>query len=254
MNRPRVIIYAIASLDGRLTLAPDVLLLFESERWNAAAGPCEETEKQLEMLKSTHQPQAILEGSGSFVSRNESSVPFPPFDGDPTPLYEDFLPEDIPRNPAFTGWFTVVNSRGRIRWAIKEDKGLYLLNLVSRTTPPPYLAYLRGEHIPYIVAGEERVDLCKALEKLKSNLGVTCVLSTAGGMLNGALIRAGLVDEINVEFFPAVIGGFKTPKLFDSPELHSDELPVRLSLISATVLANGHVWLRYNVLRNEMKE
>ena len=52
-----------------------------------------------------------------------------------------------------------------------------------------------------------------------------------------------------VEFFPAVIGGFETPSLFDSPELKPDEWPARLRLISAQVQPEGHVWLRYEVIR-----
>jgi riboflavin biosynthesis pyrimidine reductase len=67
--------------------------------------------------------------------------------------------------------------------------------------------------------------------------------------LNGALLRAGLVDEINVQFLPAIIGGFDTPSLFDAPELRDDEMPARLNLISAQIEAGGRVWLRYEVVR-----
>jgi hypothetical protein len=31
------------------------------------------------------------------------------------------------------------------------------------------------------------------------------------------------VDEIGIEFFPAIMGGFDTPALFDSPALKVDE-------------------------------
>jgi riboflavin biosynthesis pyrimidine reductase len=127
-------------------------------------------------------------------------------------------------------------------------KGWHLLLLVSHHTPPEYLAYLQREDIPYLVAGAERVDLGLAMEKLASQLGVTCVLSTAGGKLNGALLRAGLVDEIHIEFFPAVIGGSNTPSLFDSPALKPDEWPTRLRLICAEVQAEGRVSLRYEVI------
>jgi len=41
MNRPRVVTHTIASVDGRITLAPDVLLLYEDEdeRWRAVEWP-----------------------------------------------------------------------------------------------------------------------------------------------------------------------------------------------------------------------
>jgi riboflavin biosynthesis pyrimidine reductase len=130
-----------------------------------------------------------------------------------------------------------------------EHAGWHLLVLVGHHTPAAYLAYLQRESIPYLVAGDGPVDLRQSLEKMRKKLGVTCVLSTAGGRLNGALLRAGLVDEVNVEFLPAVIGGPETPSLFDSPLLKPDERPTRLELISVQKQAAGRVWLRYRVIQ-----
>jgi riboflavin biosynthesis pyrimidine reductase len=253
MNRPRVVVQSSASVDGRVTIAPDTLLLFGEERWNAVAGASD----LFEWLKFIHKPEATLEGSGSFIPDHAEPEPLPPFDGNPRPLYEDFLPDEIVHRPGHQGWFTAVDGRGRIRWLYKDGaawpggawEGWYALVLVAHHTPPAYLAYLRRENIPYLVAGEARVDLCAALEKMHSRLGVTCLLSTAGGKLNGALLRAGLVDEINVEFFPAIIGGPDTPSLFDAPALKADEWPSRLKLVSAQVRPEGRVWLRYQVVR-----
>jgi 2,5-diamino-6-(ribosylamino)-4(3H)-pyrimidinone 5'-phosphate reductase len=250
MSRPRVVVHAIASVDGRVTLAPDVLLLHGDERWEAVAGSTSDVAK---WLRFTHKPQAILEGSGSLVRDEDEPGPLPDFAGDPEALYEDFLPEAVVGRPGHWGWFTVVDSRGRVRWAYKEWpeeewEGWHLLVLVASQTPAKYLAYLQGESIPYVVAGEERVDLHLAMEKLGSQLGVTCVLSTAGGRLNGALLRSGLVDEINIELFPAVIGGTDTPALFDSAALEPDEWPTRLELLSAQVQAEGRLWLRYQIV------
>jgi len=159
------------------------------------------------------------------------------------------------RRPGHQGWFTVVDGRGRVRDWMKDGavfgeawQGWHLLVLVAGQTPAPYLAYLQRESIPYLVAGEDQVDLALALEKLKARLGVTSVLSTAGGRLNGALLRAGLVDEVNVELLPAIIGGRETPSLFDAPVLGPGELPARLRLLSAQVQANGRIWLRYQVV------
>lgn len=250
MNRPRVVVHAIASVDGRVTLAPDVLLLYGDDRWQAVAGSSDTVDK---WLKLTHKPQVILEGSGSLVRDNEDPEPLPPFAGDPKALHQDFLPDAVIGRAGHRGWFTVVDSRGRVRWAYKEWpeeewQGWHLLVLAAHHTPLEYLAYLQRENTPYLLAGEERVDLRLAMEKLGSQLGATSVLSTAGGRLNGALLRAGLVDEINIQFFPAVIGGSETPALFDAPALGPDEWPTRLKLLSAQVQANGRVWVRYQVV------
>jgi riboflavin biosynthesis pyrimidine reductase len=120
--------------------------------------------------------------------------------------------------------------------------------LVAGATPPEYLAYLRRERIPYLVAGQERVDLAGALGRMRDRLGVTCVVSLAGGGLNGALLRAGLIDEIQLLVLPAAIGGRGTPALFDGPELGAGETPTRLRLISCQAQSDGLVSLHYEVL------
>jgi riboflavin biosynthesis pyrimidine reductase len=174
-------------------------------------------------------------------------------------LYQDFLPADAVERPDHRGWFTVVDGRGRVRWGHQDGAdfgqewaGWYLLVLVGHHTPPEYLAYLQREGTPYLVAGEGQVDLAQALVKMKAQLSVQCVLSTAGGRLNGALLRAGLIDEVNVELLPALIGGRDTPSLYDSPALEPDEPLTQLKLISchtAVTQAGGRVWLRYAVVR-----
>jgi 2,5-diamino-6-(ribosylamino)-4(3H)-pyrimidinone 5'-phosphate reductase len=251
MNRPKVVLLNSASVDGRLAMSPDALLLFGDERWQAIEGG--KSFNVFEWLKSTHNIQATLEGSGSFIRRGEDPEPLPLVEGDSQQLYADFLPDVVLQREGHRGWFTAVDGRGRIRWMYKDEfpdevwRGWHLLVLTCGGTPAEYLAYLQREMIPYLVAGKERVDLRVALEKMRSRLGVTSVLSTAGGRLNGALLREGLVDEINIELLPAVIGGTETPSLFTSPDLEPGEWPVQLALISAQVQAGGQVWLRYEV-------
>jgi riboflavin biosynthesis pyrimidine reductase len=257
VTKPKVVVYADVSADGRLTLAPDVVLLFQDERWDAIAGPSD----VYEWLKFIHKPQALMEGSNSFIPSHWKPDPLPPVEGDPAKLYQDFLPESVVNRPGQRGWFTVVDSHGRVRWKYTgepgkeapDSEGQHLLVFVARRTPAEYLAYLQHENVPYLVAGQERVDLRKALEKLSSRLGVQCVLSTSPGKLGGALLRAGLVDEINLDLFPAAIGGTNTPTLFESPALKPNEWPSRLRLISIQAHSGGRVWLRYAVIRTPQR-
>jgi riboflavin biosynthesis pyrimidine reductase len=206
-----------------------------------------------ESIAARHHPQADMQGMGSFVKAGEELRALPPHECDPFPLYEDYLPDDIVHRPDHKTWLTVVDGRGRLRNGYKgeDNPGCYMLHLTSRAAPPEYLSFLRREEIPYIIAGEERVDLPQAMEKMKALLGVDCLLSTAGGKLNGALLRAGLVDELNLILRPEAIGGTDTPALFDSSDLGPDEWPTRFKLLSVQVRDDGQLWLRYQTVRDD---
>jgi hypothetical protein len=173
MDRPKVIFYGGASLDGKIAISPEKLLMFGDERWTSIEGSSQFD--VFEWLRLVHNPQANLEGSGSFIVEGDVPKPLPPFSGNPGELYEDYLPEKIRLRTGHRGWFTAVDGRGRIRWEYKEYpdplwQGWWPLVLVAYHTPPEYLAYLKREDIPYLVAGEVQVDLRLALEKMKSKL------------------------------------------------------------------------------------
>lgn len=248
LGHPRVVIYGEVSLDRRITLAPDVLLLFGDERWPGCGSP-----DQQERLLRLHEPQAMLEGSGSFLLKSVSPDPLPPVGGGKrTP--EDYVPDDIAVRSGLRGWFVVDDGQGRVRWHYTGEPGKeapgsedwHLLVLVARATPREYVVYLEREHVPYLVAGEGRVDLGLAFDKL-GDLGVRTLLVTSPGKLGGALLRVGLVDEIDLDILPAVIGGTTTPTLFEGPNLKADEWPQPLTLLSVETGPAGRVLLRYAV-------
>ena len=63
------------------------------------------------------------------------------------------------------------------------------------------------------------------------------------------MLRAGPVDEVDVDLLPALIGGCGTPALFDAPPLSPGETPVELDLMAAEMTARGRPRLRYPVRR-----
>jgi riboflavin biosynthesis pyrimidine reductase len=255
VDRPRVVVSVSTSVDGRVALRRDSLLMDEgaSAVWQAMCPPSAKSleDARTAQMESLYHPQAILEGSGSLVHDSAGPLTGLPAElEEPAEvLYTDFLPKEVVERPEHEKWFAVVDGRGRVRWSMKSVGGTDVLVLVAHATPVEYLAYLRRERIAYLVAGQDRVDLGAALRRMRERLGVTCVVSTAGGGLNGALLRAGLIDEIQLLIMPAAIGGLGTPALFDGPELADGEAPARLRLLSSRVEGDGLVWLRYEVVR-----
>ncbi|MEU5261983.1 RibD family protein [Amycolatopsis sp. NPDC021455] len=246
--RPRVIAHNSSSVDGRVTLSPGVLLMTD-ERWPVYSG------SGYADVKRRHDPQVILEGSGSFVTEDQPVAEFPPPTESEEALRRHYLPDHITAL-ASNGWLVVPDSRGRVRWAYKQFpgpdwEGWHLLVLVAATTPPAYLSFLRREGIPYLLVGDRRVDLEAALKELRDRLAVQTVVSTGGGHLNGALLRAGLLDEIEVEVVPIAVGGTTTPALFTATDLPPDASPTPVRLLGVERRSRDRVLLRYQVTEHE---
>lgn len=247
MRRLRVITCNLASVDGRLTIAPGVQLLGGDERWTRIAGDAD----PYAWVRELHAPDVLLEGSGSLVA--EDAPPVAHASGDVVDEeFDHHLPEDVTHVPG-RRWMAVVDGRGRVElqfteWPDPAWAGWHALVVTSRAVAPAHLAWLRERGIPYVVAGDGPVDLAVALQQLHDHLGVETLVCTGGGRLGGALLRAGLVDEVDIELLPAVIGGRGTPALFDAPPLGPGEQPVALRLLDEEVTDEGHVRLRYAVV------
>ena len=251
MERPRVVLSVGASVDGKVTLTRQQILMRQpsARLWVDMVPPDADPlhEDFLELVRQQYGCTATLEGSGSLAA-DDAEPPLPAFDGEPAQLYADFLPPEVTGQPSPPHmWFTAVDGRGRIRWTEKHP-GWSVLVLVCRTTPAAYLGYLRQHRICYLLSGHDRVDLAKALSTMATKLGIRCVLSTAGGGLNGALLRAGLIDELSLTLYPALVGGLGTPSVLDGPPLAIGECPTPLRLLSLHADTAGTVRFRYEVL------
>ncbi|NLT42924.1 MAG: hypothetical protein GXX93_09655 [Anaerolineae bacterium] len=88
------------------------------------------------------------------------------------------------------------------------------------------------------------MDLRAALEALAERFGVRLVHVDTGGSLGGALLNAGLVDEISLVVSPHLVGGETAPTRFRAVS----DGPRALELEHAESLDSGEVWSQYRLL------
>jgi 2,5-diamino-6-(ribosylamino)-4(3H)-pyrimidinone 5'-phosphate reductase len=232
----RLVTFNLASIDGRIAVSPSTPSWLDP-RWK----PVERFEP-VDVL-TLHGTRVSLEGSNSFTGRDDPPAVFD--NADTGVRAGDFLPAQLRTHSG--RWVVVIDSRARVRWTHFEEDETKLAVLLSRTTPAAYRLFLREHDVPYFEAGEDGVDLARAVHRLGEAFRTDCIISDGGGVLNGALLRAGLVDEIDIQFLPAVVGRTEAPAIFESYDLGTSGSIRDLQLISAERRPDGSVFIRYAV-------
>jgi 2,5-diamino-6-(ribosylamino)-4(3H)-pyrimidinone 5'-phosphate reductase len=233
----RLVTFNVASIDGRIAISRSTPSGLDV-RWK----PLDRFET-VDVL-SLHGALVTLEGSNSFTGRDAAGALFEDHPEAQVPG-GDFLPASLRAHPG--PWFVVIDSRARIRWTTAEMDDTKLAVLISRTTPGAYRRFLRERDVPYLEVGEDHVDLGRALHRLGEVFGVDCVVSNAGGVLNGVLLRSGLVDEIDIQFLPVVVGSAGAPAIFEGYDLGALGGIRDLGLISAETRPDASIFVRYAV-------
>lgn len=98
------------------------------------------------------------------------------------------------------------------------------------------------------ICGVEEIDFRYALRWLRKKWNVKRLLCEGGGELNGALFRAGLVDELHLTICPKIFGGRSAPTIADGRGARALAGAARLELKSARRHA-GEMFLVYRVLK-----
>jgi riboflavin biosynthesis pyrimidine reductase len=160
--------------------------------------------------------------------------------------------ESFPREPWFArrdakAYGVVLDAGGKIAWGRSDIGGDPIVVVLTEAVSDAHLAGLRGDGVSYLFAGRSRIDLGLALEILNRDLGVKRLLLEGGGVTNGALLRAGLVDELNLVLCPAIDGAQGAPAVFDSTDADSDQRAplTAMTLESSRALGHGAMLLRY---------
>lgn len=222
-QKPKVIVNVFSSIDGRITTAPEHNVL----EWTAKGidGSANEV---------THQLYDELDCDG-MVSGSESLIVW----GNDWVDIEKGIYE-----PKKSEAYIVFDGKGRMNW--NQTEGLIVVT--KENVNEHYIEQLKEKGISYIQAGKgDHIDLQQALQKLHDR-GFKRIGLSGGGSINGAFLRAGLIDEISLVIAPLAIGGRTTPTVFDCDDLTSIAGAAKLKLLQTKLLGNeGAVWLHYAV-------
>jgi 2,5-diamino-6-(ribosylamino)-4(3H)-pyrimidinone 5'-phosphate reductase len=136
----------------------------------------------------------------------------------------------------------VVDARRRVReWESLRRCGHWRDAIALRAAAAP-----EGDAVvDELVAGAgDRVDLAAALVALAESRSARVVRVDSGGTLVGALLQAGLVDELSLLVHPCIAGEDGTGRWF-GPDAPPQQ---RFEPIATEVIGEGLTWLRYRAL------
>jgi len=156
--------------------------------------------------------------------------------------YTDWVPAGLTAET----WDVSFDRTGRAGWTVNYfDYGGHrsrAIEVLTEQAPKAYLAFLRSLEIPYLVCGVHDLDLATALIKLKAQFGIESIALCGGAVINGAFLKAHLVDEISLVTTPYVSGDAAAKSVFDTAgEFVAD----RFAIKTVKQLADGGLHTQY---------
>lgn len=209
MNRPHIICHMVTSIDGKVT--GEFLSRPECEK---------ATDIYYELNREYNK-----NGANGFICGRvtmESSFTggwYPDLTRyEPIDNKNDFIPDNL------SGFYAVsFDPKGKLGWKgnkiIDEDPGYgdaQIIEVLTEQVDGYYLAYLRSMEIPYIIAGENEIDVKIALEKLKRLMDINSLLLEGGSIVNGYFQRSNVIDEISLVVAPIIADSDDKPLFMDS--------------------------------------
>jgi diaminohydroxyphosphoribosylaminopyrimidine deaminase/5-amino-6-(5-phosphoribosylamino)uracil reductase len=225
-GRPYVRVKLAASLDGRTALASG------ASQWITGAAA------RADVQRLRARSSAILTGVGTVLA------------DDPSLTVRDLDIGDVPGSTSVAGGRTPGATRQPLRVVVDGHLSLSaearLLHLPGKTLvvtavdddeyAEPLLA--AGAEVLVLANGPDRVDLAMLLEDLAQR-EVNELLVEAGATLCGALLQAGLVDELVLYLAPQLLGA-DARGMFNIPAL--ERMADRVALDIQDVRAVGRDW------------
>lgn len=232
--KPYVICHMCTSLDGKIM----------GHRWGKLPGYKHESD----LFETT----AASFGIGAWLV---GTTTMDEFDGRKTKLPrapKNFRRQDHIANPKAKGLAIGADAKGVLRFQENEVGGDHVVLLVTDRVSNDYLAHLQGAGVSYLFCGKKQIDLPTALEKLAKYFRLRKLMLQGGGKFNGAMLKAGLIDEISHLTVPVADGGVGVQSMFDIPGDAATKSAATLRLMSHKLMPGGIIWARYKVIAKHL--
>lgn len=232
--RPYIICHMCTSIDGKIL----------GDRWGKLPG----YKHQSDLFEKT----AASFGIGAWLV---GTTTMDEFDGPKRklPRAKSTVPKhDYIANPSAKRLAIGADAKGILRFQQNEVDGDHVVLLVTERVSNDYLAHLQAARVSYLFCGRKEVDLRIALRKLATAFKLRKLMLQGGGKFNGAMLRAGLVDEISHITVPVADGGIGVSSMFDIPGEAPAKAAATLRLVSRKQLPGSVTWCRYKVISRRL--
>jgi 2,5-diamino-6-(ribosylamino)-4(3H)-pyrimidinone 5'-phosphate reductase len=228
--KPYVICHMCTTIDGRIL----------GERWGRLPG----VKDSLHLFETT----AARFGIGAWLVGTTTMKEFADRNVTLKKAAQPIERTDHSGDPKAKRFAIGTDAKGVLRYKRGDVNGDHVVLLVSQQVSDDYLAHLRAAGVSYLFCGKDQVDVRVACRKIGTKLGLRKLLLEGGGVFNGAMLKAGLIDEISQVVVPVVDGGAGIPTLFDIPGRPPRMAARQLRLIGQRKLPGGVTWARYRLL------
>jgi 2,5-diamino-6-(ribosylamino)-4(3H)-pyrimidinone 5'-phosphate reductase len=229
-DRPYVICHMIATIDGKIL----------TRRW--------EHLPQANAIGALYDQTAAEYAVGNWLVGTKTIQEF--FKNKmPGKVSEVTVPKgDFIANKRAETFAIALDAKGSVAFDDNEVGGDHLIIITTGRASRSYLGHLRSLGISYLICGRDEIDFHQALKKLRKDFKIKKLLLEGGGLINGAMLKDGLIDEISQLIVPIVDGGGGAISgLFDLRTTPPKKAAFALRLIEQRTLKHGTQWLRYRV-------
>lgn len=236
--KPRIICHMVSSIDGRL----------EPQRWTAPASGNKD-----DLLDLYEQVAEKLNADGWMIGRKTMAYYAKGCPQKITEPYAELRNTFVAHGRQGKKVAVVLDPSGKLHYQQDQVNGNHVISILGQQVPDHYLAELRSIGVSYLFAGQNGHDLDTAMESLGQDFGIRSILLEGGGLINGAFLKAKLIDEISLLVYPGIDGLSGIPSIFEYAG-QPDEQPAQnlsLDLRSAQTLNSGMVWLHYSVEKKQ---